>query len=529
MIDDLETRASSSAWNAGELIRAARILYWLAPVVVCVALYWPGLRTWFQQDDFGWLGLHNQVTDVRSLLRALFAPMAEGTIRPFSERGFFLIFSSIFGLRASPYRLFVLLNQILNVVLLMLVTRKLTKSELAGFLAPLLWLSNIALIIPMSWSSSYNEIQYTTFLLTGVYLFIRYTETGLRRLYWTQCVIFILGFGSLEINVVYPAIIALYALLFAREYFRSTLPMFGVSLIFTVTDRLLGRHMGNFYYEMDFHPSSLITTLAQHWNILLGVSAYGDPAHWPSWVIGLAIALLTGAIIIFAVCTTWKRQFLAIFCLGWFLIVLGPLLPLHNHVIQYYPAIPAIGIAILAAHALSVAWKRSVTMAAVAAAISLLYVLPSVSVVHAGMGYYFDRAARVRSLFLSVADAKAAHPGKAILIENVDNDLFWSALYYRPFSLVGWNDVLLTPESRSLITEDPHFPPLDSYFLTQTATKALLEKGTGIVYSIEGETLRDVTSTYVRNADSADDGGKGHSARLRGGAGLIMDLASSAR
>ncbi len=485
------------------MTRAARLAYWLAPVAYCIALYWLGLRTWFQQDDFTWLNLINYVTDLPSLLRVMFAPMAQGTFRSFSDRGLFLSFSYFFGLHASRYRLFVLLNQILNVVLVMLVTRKLTKSELAGFLAPLFWLSNIALIIPMSWTSAYNQVQYPTFLLIGFYLFVRYTETGLPRLYWAQWTIFVLAFGSLELNVVYPVIAGLYSLFFAREYFRSTLPMLAVSVLFVVIEKSSSSQMGNPYYDMDFHPASLLRTLGQHWTILLGISDHGLVAQWPDWLILLATTLLTAAIVIFVAWQTRQGRFLPLFCLGWFLIVLGPLLPLHNHVMQYYPAIPAIGMAILGAHALSLAWERGWVAAAMAVALALLYVVPSTSVVHAGMRFYFDRGARVRSLVLDVADVKVAHPGKTILLKNVDDDLFWSGLYYLPFRLFGWNDVLLTPDSRVLIQEDPHFPPLASYFLPQSAIADILETDSGLVYAVEGKTLIDVTSSYARSTDSA--------------------------
>jgi len=60
-----------------------------------------GLRAWFQQDDFAWLSLGSSVTDLPSLMRALFVPMAQGTIRPLSERAFFLVFHAIFGLWAT--------------------------------------------------------------------------------------------------------------------------------------------------------------------------------------------------------------------------------------------------------------------------------------------------------------------------------------------------------------------------------------------------------------------------------------------
>src|SRR5579862_5692393 len=147
------------------MTRTLRVAYWLTPIAFCVLLYWRGLRIWFAMDDFAWLSLRNHVVDFHTFLWAMFSPLAQGTVRPFSERGFFMVFSYFFGLRALPYRAFVFLNQFVNIVLVMLVTRKLTKSDLAAFLAPLLWLVNVALIIPMSWSASYNEIQCASFIL----------------------------------------------------------------------------------------------------------------------------------------------------------------------------------------------------------------------------------------------------------------------------------------------------------------------------------------------------------------------------
>lgn len=487
--------------------RAARLAYWLTPALFCVALYWLGLRTWFQQDDFIWLNLRNRILDLPSFLRVMFVPVAQGTFRSLSDRALFVLFSYLFGLRASPYRVFVLLNQILNVVLVRLVTRKLTKSDLAGLLAPLLWLCNIALIIPMSWTAAYSEIQYPTFLLLSFYLFLLYTETGLSKFYWMQWATFLLGFASLELNVVYPAVVGLYAVLFARKCLRSIVPMFGVSFLFALFEKSLSRRIGNSYYDMDFHAASLVSTFGQHWSILLGISAYGEPAGWPDWLVLLAMAVLTAAIIMFTAWQTRKGQLLPLFCVGWFLIVLAPFLPFHNHVIQYYPAIPAIGMAMFGAYGLFLARKRGWVTAVLAGALALLYVVPSVSVISAGMKYYFDRSVRVRSLVLNVAYQKRAHPGKTILIQNVDEDLFWSGIYYLPFKLFGWNDILLTPESRAHIKDDPAFPPLDSYFLNPAATAVFLKEGSALVYSFENGELRDVTASYLPPVEASSDSG----------------------
>ena len=476
------------------MTRALRAAYWLSPIAFCVALYWLGLRIWFEQDDFAWLNLRNRVTDFHSFLWAMFAPLAQGTVRPWSERGFFMAFSYLFGLRALPYRVFVFLNQFLNIALVMLIARKLTRSELAGFLAALFWISNVALIIPMSWNSSYNEVQCASFLLLSFYLFIWYTETAERKFYWMQWVTFVLGFGALEINVVYPAIAALYALLLARRYFRSTLPMFAISVAFVVIDRLASTQKGNFYYDMDFHPSALMATFWQYWKILLGIPAEGQ--GWSPDLVQPARILLTVAIVVFALWQTWKRRWLPLFFIGWFFIVLGPLLPLHNHVTDYYLTIPAIGMALLAAYASSIAWKRGWAASVIAAVLALLYFIPSVNRVRAGMLSSFDRADRVRALIQSVAYAKHIHPGKMVLLKDVDDELFWSGVYDSPFRIFGWSDVFLAPDSRPLVHEDPHLNPVDGYFLPESAARRVVDDDAAVVYAVEGRKLRNITKPY---------------------------------
>ena len=64
--------------------------------------YWPGLRAWFQQDDFAWLALWQRIGVDMDLKSALFQPFAQGTVRVFSERVYFLAFRWVFGLNAFP-------------------------------------------------------------------------------------------------------------------------------------------------------------------------------------------------------------------------------------------------------------------------------------------------------------------------------------------------------------------------------------------------------------------------------------------
>src|SRR5258708_40040175 len=80
-------------------------VYWVLPPLVSVILYWACLTTWFRSDDFAWLAFHQHLSGWRELLSALFAPAAQGTIRPWSERLFFLAGFRLFGLHALPFHI----------------------------------------------------------------------------------------------------------------------------------------------------------------------------------------------------------------------------------------------------------------------------------------------------------------------------------------------------------------------------------------------------------------------------------------
>src|ERR1035438_6786294 len=80
---------------------------WIAAIsgmLFCTILYKYTLRAWFQAADFAWLGLRLHVHNAQQFWYAMFAPLAGGSIRPFSERAFFMGFSWLFGIHASAAR-----------------------------------------------------------------------------------------------------------------------------------------------------------------------------------------------------------------------------------------------------------------------------------------------------------------------------------------------------------------------------------------------------------------------------------------
>src|SRR5688572_8913846 len=117
--------------------RARSAAYWIAPSLFCVVLYWQGLHSWLYADDFAWLKLGSRVHDWSSFLSATFAPKAQGTIRPWSERLFFMGLQAVFGLNPIPFRVCVFLTQAANLILMTSITNRLTGSRAAGLCAAL--------------------------------------------------------------------------------------------------------------------------------------------------------------------------------------------------------------------------------------------------------------------------------------------------------------------------------------------------------------------------------------------------------
>jgi hypothetical protein len=317
---------------------------WALPPLFCLIFYWYGLGCWFRQDDFAWLALSGTVHDWPSFCRAMFEPMAQASLRPWSERGFFMAFHTLFGLDALPFRICVFATQFANLTLIRAIVERVTGSAAAGFWAAILWAANTALIVVMTWSSAYNQAMCGFFLLLAFYFLLRYIETGERRFHSLQWATFLLGFGALELNVVYPALAALYTLLCARPYFRRTLPLFIPAIVFTAVHRAVAPASNAAPYAMRF-DSSIWSTFGSYLVWAPGKNHYDDPsplvqAFWP-WGVFLILAALAA----FAVAQTIQRRKAALFFVGWFVILLMPVAPLRDHISEYYLTLPTIGLA----------------------------------------------------------------------------------------------------------------------------------------------------------------------------------------
>ena len=204
----------------------------------------------------------------------------------------------------------------------------------------------------LSWACLYKDILCSFFLLLAFYLFLRYIETGERRFYVWQWVVFLLGFGAMETNAVYPAIALSFAVLCAPAHIRKAALLLIPSAIYLALNFLFVKKQADGPYAMHF-DSFLPVNFLQYWVLVLKPDARLLADRWPMFVLpAIATVVLAGFIV-----WQWRAgRRLPVFFLLWFVFTIAPVLPLREQFQTYYATVASIGIAMLAADAISSAW-----------------------------------------------------------------------------------------------------------------------------------------------------------------------------
>lgn len=469
--------------------------YWAAPCILCLILYWPGLISWFQQDDFVWLNLPNQAHGWDGFLRTLFQPTVQGTWRPLSERAFFLAFGAVFGADALPYRIWVFLTQFANLLLLASLTTRLTRSRTAGFWAAVFWVANSKLATVMSWSCEYILVLCAFFLLLALRLFLRYMDTGDRRFYVWTWVAFLTGFLAMESNVIFPLLVGTYTLLCARKYFRATVPFFAASAAYAVLHLIFAPNHGTGPYTIHI-DSAIPATIWTYWRRTF------EPVNLRyltpfSPVAGTAqMAACSLALIAFTIGQARRRQWLALALFAWYFIALGPVIPLRDHITDYYLTLPAMCIAMLGGYALARAWRAGMAAKIAGTLVAAAFLVQSLPVARRTADWYRNRSKTQEALVMGVARAHELHPDKVILLDNISDDLFWGAISQRPFLFLRIPDVYLTPGSEKRITPRPELDDVSNYVLPAGEARRGLQEDKIVVYRAGQGPLKNITHRY---------------------------------
>jgi hypothetical protein len=479
-------RLRSSAW---------RIL----PLLLLLVLYWPSLTTWFFADDFGWLNLRHDVASIGDLPSALFAPKAHGNMRPLGENLYWLGLSSVFGVDPLPFHICAFLTQAASLLLLGAIVGRLAASRLAALAAQLLWLVNCGLAPALGWSSIYNQILSAFFLLLAFYLLLLYAATGRRAFWIAQWAAFALGPMALETNVVYPALAAMYALLFARKLLKKVLPMFALSALAVWAHYRFAPPPSDGVYAPRL-GARIFDTAWTYWTWALGpfrLASFG----WATPGLTAALtALITVGAAALIVWSLRRREYAGLFGLAWFAIVLGPYLALPDHKMDYYLAVPSIGLAIAGAWAVeSVRWSGRVWKIAVALPL-LAYLGTSLPASASIARWTHDRAEKVETLALGVEEIHESNPGKVILLDGVDTDLFSAGIADLPFRAMEIPGVYLAPGSETRIQAPPDL--LSKYVLPEAVARRALDAGKAVAYRFDGQTLRNSTARFREMADA---------------------------
>ena len=483
--------------------RSARLLAWIVPPLFCLALYWPGLLAWFQKDDFAWLGARWGIQSWHDLAWTLFAFHTEGTFRPWSHGAFFMSISAIFGVYALPFRIVAFLTQFANATLLNVIASKLTGSRAAGFWGAILWIANGSLATPMSWTCAYNVILGAFFILLAFWLFLRYVESGDRRYYAAQFAVFVLGFGALETNLVYPVLVGTYVLCSNRKYLGKVVPLVLVSMAYTVWHLWMTPTATSGPYRAYF-DSSIFSTLWNYWKVALGPNRLILLGIWPlRWRSLLAVILMV-ALFCFLIQRLRKRDWAVALGLVWFVTSLVPVLPLRDHFDPMYLTIPTIGLAIWGAWAVVCGWRSSWFYKAAAAVVVCIYLAVSLPVARVGSRAISNDSVMVKAVVLGIVNAARKDDGSLVLLSGVDDDMYHGLYYYRPFGAYGMWDVYLTPESRVNIHTPIDPDSLANFFPSEQRIRQAAMDGRLQVLDVSGESPRDVTVEYERSHPYTD-------------------------
>ena len=462
-------------------------LFWITPLVVCCAIHWAGFQSYFWGDDFNWLNQKHLLDQGESLFKMLFTPTPHGTWRPWTDHLYFIVLSKIFGFEPLPFRIVAFITQFGSLALLASIVRRLSGSALAGMLAPILWTLNGNTSTSMAWSYAYMQVLCGFTILLAFRLLLAYDETGRPLYYWLQVLVFVLGLGVMETTSFYPALAVIWAWFTARNRLPVLLPLLGVSAVFVILHALMIPKNTTGYYSMHF-DSSIVKTFAEYCHIAVLPTIVESPHRLAVWMAHMSVwSSLTGLCVYLAY-TVWRKQFLPIVFLGWYLVLLAPVLPLRDHISNYYLTLPAIGLGALGACAIQKGLSAGRWAAALTLILAAPYVLASAYLTPRYTRYLRDISWTAEDLIDAAVQARAAHPGKTIVFDNVPALLLLGCIYEDCFTVMGIQNALASEPTQAIPGTDAYSYGKVGYNVSAPEVRAGLASGLLVLYeNIKGE------------------------------------------
>jgi len=241
----------------------------------------------------------------------------------------------------------------------------------------------------------------------------------------------------------------------------------------------------------------MVRTLWTYWTWSLGPTYLETPLALSRWELPAGVGLLTVALAVIVFRQLRARRWAALFCLVWYLAIVAPLLPLRHHVMEYYPALPVIGLCWLGAWGFAEAWRANAAVKAVAVLLAALYGLMVIPALRADAAWNYARTVRVRTFLGGLAAAHRLHPHQALLLYGVDRGLFVDAVRERAQRLIGIDRVYLAPGSDRQ-PDLEHEDEIGDFVLSGALTARALGHDDLVVYDVRGPRLRNITRTFAQ-------------------------------
>lgn len=318
---------------------------WLSLIFsISFILFYPLLFLYFVQDDFFLLTI-SKAYNLTDFLR-FFVP-ATGVVwyRPLSSQIFFFICQSLFGLNPLPYHLLMMLTHLLNIYLVFLFAREISKKENFALISSFIYGVSSVHFITLAWLSTYSFILGPTFVLLTILCY-------LRKKYYKSLLFFVLGLLTSEVVIWTVIPLFIIELIYHKSRLStaafSRLPPFLLTLVvlFFVRNVLFPVEYVN-AYSLVINPLVSFSLLKFYFYRTVGIPMLIKNMPNNSFKI-IILSLSTAVILIQLFNAFFKRHSLKLLLLSLIIYIsfLSIFLVLPNHYSPHYLSFALIGAAL---------------------------------------------------------------------------------------------------------------------------------------------------------------------------------------
>jgi hypothetical protein len=168
---------------------------------------------------------------------------------------------------------------------------------------------------------------------------------------------------------------------------------------------------------------------------------------------------------------------------------------LAMHISDYYLTVPSIGLAMLAAWAASTA--RSWPRAAAALALVPWFMFCSISQAHSIELDRFQRGRTMRHFLRDMQLHESEYEDKIVLLQSVNEDLFWGGLLDRPLRLIGIPNVYLSPGGAGPSWIHGEYADVSNYEISWQDAYDLVAHNRAVVFSVASHPV-NITADFAK-------------------------------